>query len=250
MLLRFTGLVYKAIDYGESNEIVYVLTEKSGKMTMIARGSKKPRSRFRAVTEPFTLGEFICYRSSPSSIPTLSQAELLDANYELRMDLLKQAYASYWLEMMDKILPEGEANPYLYRLLTGAIDQLKLGKDPEILTRMIELYMLQLAGYRPVLNQCVQCRRKEGLVKFSLRWGGVLCDTCQAQDPHAMDIAPGTIHVLALLQRIPPDRLGQVRVKPETKEQMETLLHAFMEQQLEYTFKSKAILDQLRKDFS
>jgi DNA repair protein RecO (recombination protein O) len=47
-----------------------------------------------------------------------------------------------------------------------------------------------------------------------------------------------------------PDRIGKVRVKGETKDQLEQVLRAFIDEYTGIAFKSRPFLDQLRKGWS
>lgn len=212
----------------------------------MARGSKKTKSRFGAVTEPFTHAEFICYFGS--GIPNLSQADLIYSYHAIRSDLLLTAYGAYWLDLVDKLMEEKEANPPLYRLLMQALDKLEKGTDPDILTRVIELRMLHVAGIAPVLHGCAHCGKKDGRpVRFSIRRGGFLCHRCESADAEAIQLTPAVIHLLPLLDGVPVERLGKVKVKPETKAQLEQLIQHFMREHLSMEFKSAQVLNQIRK---
>ena len=59
MLNKWEGIVFRTIPYGESNKIVTLFTREAGKVTAMARGAKKPRSKLAAVTQPFTHGSFL-----------------------------------------------------------------------------------------------------------------------------------------------------------------------------------------------
>lgn len=215
----------------------------------MARGSKKTKSRFGAVTEPFTHAQFICFAGS--GLPNLSQADLIHSHHAIRSDLLLTAYGAYWLDLVDKLMEEKEANPPLYRLLVSALGKLEQGTDPEILTRVIELRMLRISGVSPVLHGCAHCGDHESRpVRFSVRRGGFLCERCEMADPEAMPISPAVIRLLPLLDGVPVERLGQVNVKPETKGQLEQLIHAFMREHVSMELKSAQVLEQIRQTWN
>jgi DNA repair protein RecO (recombination protein O) len=246
MLKKVEGIVLKARDYGESHQILTVLTEYQGKVAMMARGSKKTKSRFSAVTEPFTQAHFVFF-SSGSGIATLSQADLIHSHHVLRSDLLLTAYGAYWLDLIDKCTEEREPHPPLYRLLASALHRLEQGTDPEILTRIVELRVMKIAGYTPVLNVCVHCRNDKRPVRFSIRQGGFLCQNCQVQDLEALPVSPACARILPVLDRLDLSRLGEVKVKPETNEQLEKMIRSFMQEYLPIQSKTWALLEQIRK---
>ncbi|WP_124727818.1 DNA repair protein RecO [Staphylospora marina] len=246
MLSKFDGLILKARDYGESHQILTLLTEHQGKKAVMARGSKKTRSRFGAVTEPFTVGTFVAY--GYSGMPTLTQADLIRSHHRIRSDLVLTAYGSYWLEMADRLTDEGEPVPGLYRLLLAALDRLESGTDPEIISRILELRFLALAGSAPVLEHCVQCRNSRTPARFSVRLGGFLCGECKEADPGSFEVSEAVAKILPLLAKVNPSRLGDVRVKPATNRHLEQIVQAFMAEHLPFGFKSLHVLKQLRPD--
>ena len=148
---------------------------------------------------------------------TLSQGELISSHHGLRSDLLLTATAAYLVELLDRMTEEKDPSPALYRLLSSTLDQLEEGTDPEILSRIFELKVLEAAGYRPVLDKCAFCGSRDRPVRFSVRQGGFLCSDCLHRDPHTLPLSETAARLLRLLQRITPDRIGEVRVKEETK---------------------------------
>ncbi|MEW9031557.1 MAG: DNA repair protein RecO [Planifilum fimeticola] len=249
MLIKTEGIVIRTRDYGESHKVVVLFTAERGKLPVMARGAKKPRSRLGAVTQLFTRGQYLCFLGG-SGMGTLSQGELLSSHHAIRSDLLLTATAAYLVELLDRLTEEMDPLPALYRLLSSTLDQLEEGTDPDILARIFELRVLEAAGYRPVLDKCTFCGSRDRPVRFSVRQGGFLCSDCLHRDPHTLPLSENAVRILRLLQRMTPERLGEVRVKEETKAQLERVLRAFIDEYTGIAFKSRPFLDQLRKDWS
>ncbi|SFS81975.1 DNA repair protein RecO [Marininema halotolerans] len=247
MLTKIEGVVLRTRDYGESNKIVTIFSREQGKFAAMARGAKKPKSRLGAATQPFTLGFFLCFSSS--GMATLSQAEIIESNIHVRSDLLHTAYAAYWVEYLDKLTEEKVPAPFLFDLLLSMLNWLEQGLDPEILSRIFELKVLETAGYRPRLDGCVNCWRTEGPLAFSVSMGGILCHHCFNRDPQRIPITPAAAHVLKQLQRVTPDRLGQVNVKKETLLILEQVMRRFNDEYTGLFLKSRNFLDQLKRDW-
>lgn len=248
MLNKYEGIVLKARDYGESHQILTVYTKHQGKVSFMAKGSKKTKSRFGAVTEPFTQAHFVSFGNG--NIATLSQADLISSHHLLRSDLLLTAYGAYWLELIDKITEEKEANPFLYDLLSTLLARLEQKTDPDILTFILELRVLRTAGYTPVLNRCVSCHSNQRPVRFSIRQGGFLCEDCQEKDKDGILVSEASVRILRILQQVDPRRLGKIDVKPETKKQIEKIIRGFVEEYLPVRLKSLQLLEQFKKTWA
>lgn len=246
MLEKLEGIVIRTRDYGESNKVVILFTRERGKMSAMARGAKKPKSPLAAATQPFTLGQYLCYTGS--GMATLSQADLLESHHHLRSDLLLASYAAYWTELLDKLSGEKEPDPRTYDWLLQVLHMLEEGVDPETLSRIFELKVLESAGYRPRLDGCVQCGNTNLPVKFSVRQGGLLCGVCSHGDTKAFSLSPSAARILKTLQRMTPERLGKIQVKEETRQQMERVLRSFIDEYTDLRLRSRTFLDRLKKD--
>ncbi len=244
MIIRLQGIVLKNKTYGESDQLLYVFTQERGKLTIVVRGSKRPRSRFGAVTEPFTNASFVCYQHSLSSMPSLSQADIIEHHQNVRADLLLTAYGAYWLELVDRVVVEKEPQVALYAQLAVLLKQLNQGKDPEILTRLLELAVLKTAGYQPVFTHCVQCRSTDHLYSFSVSQGGFLCVNCST--PDAIPISSAAAHYLRILNELSAEQLGAVNIKQKTKQELEMILHQYIDAHIEPHSKARVILQQLK----
>jgi DNA repair protein RecO (recombination protein O) len=246
MLQRTEGIVIRSLDYGESHKIVSLLTDRLGKISVMARGAKKVNSRLAAVTQPFTYGDYVIYRGA-GSMGTLNQGETIDSHRTLREDLYKAAYSSYIAEMTGRLLPENEPSGMMFEQLKAALSSVATGKDAEVIIAIMEMKMLALSGYLPQLDVCVSCESDQGEMKLSVLQGGILCPRCRAKDPSALAISPAGLRLLRLFQRVDLRRLGSVEVKPETKAELKQAMRAFMDVHLDAKWKSRDFLDQLGK---
>ncbi|CAM5258234.1 DNA repair protein RecO OS=Lysinibacillus sphaericus OX=1421 GN=recO PE=3 SV=1 [Lysinibacillus sphaericus] len=130
--------------YGESNKIVTLLTREAGKVATMARGAKKPSSRLSAVTQPFTYGMFMVQHHT--GMGTLQQGEHLNSMRHIREDIIATAYASYIMELVERVVEEGKAEPFAFEVLLQALQAIEDGYDPEAITLFVEWKMLLLYG--------------------------------------------------------------------------------------------------------
>ena len=62
--LRSDALVLRSRDWREADRLVTLLTCDAGKITVLARGVKKSKSKFAALVEPLTLGRYLLRREN------------------------------------------------------------------------------------------------------------------------------------------------------------------------------------------
>lgn len=173
------ALVLGAMDYGEADRIVTLFTLEHGKVKGIARGAKKSVRRFGSAFEPFArLKTEIVLKEGLSVI---RQADIVTVFPRIREDLLKIGYGGYACELADVMLPEGMANPRLFRLLSSYLEQLDSSPANPSDRRFFEMNLLNVLGYCPSLEQCVACGKvldNEGRAYHWTCHDGLLCSRC------------------------------------------------------------------------
>ncbi|TMW74125.1 DNA repair protein RecO [Alteribacter natronophilus] len=245
MLQKAEGIVIRTNDYGETNKIVTLFTREHGKLALMARGAKRPKSRFASSAQLFIYGIFI-YRQS-SGIGTLNQADITDSFRTVRSDLMLTSYGAYMVEITDRLMEDRQRNPFLFELLYQLLHRMNEGEDAEVLVRIFETKMLQTAGIAPMLDACVNCGRQDGSFAFSIREAGILCGQCFDIDPYRVAASPGTLKLLRLFHHLDVKRLGNISVKEETKKQLKNILHLYYDEYSGLRLKSRRFLEQMEK---
>lgn len=245
MLHRTEGIVIRSMDYGEGHKIVSLYTQTSGKMSLMVRGAKKLKSRHSAIVQLFTHGDFVVYKGS--GMGNLNHGEIIHSYMGIREDLHKAAYASYMVELVDRVCSDGEPNGTLYDQILAGLTAIEQGKDPAVVLHIMELKMLALSGYYPQLEECVLCGKDSPAFSLSAGQGGLLCSSCKAADPSALLLSPTVLRLLRLFQRVDLRRLGTADIKPETRNQLRSVLRTFMDTHMDVRWKSRNFLDQMEK---
>ena len=109
-LYRDQGVVLRTIKLGETDRIVTVLTQGHGKIRAVAKGVRKPGSRFGARLEPTSHVAFQCYRGR-GDLDVVTQVETIDANRALREHYGCLTHAVSMLEAVDQVAQEREPQP-------------------------------------------------------------------------------------------------------------------------------------------
>ena len=243
MLQKCEGIVLRTTDYGETNKIVTLYTREWGKIGVMARGAKKPKSRLSAITQPFTYGFFLLQNGR--GLGNMQQGEIITPLRAIKEDIFLTAYASYVVELTDKSTDEKKTNPFIFELLYQTLTYLNEGYDPEILKNIYEMKMLPVLGLYPILNQCAICGDKEGLFSFSIREGGIICNRCLTKDPYHLKISSATIKLLRIFYFFDLNRLGNISVKAETKAELKKVIDTYYNEYSGLYLKTKKFIEQL-----
>ncbi len=183
------AVVVRTRAFGESDKIVTFLTRDLGKIAGIAKGARRSKRRFVNVLEPFTHVDVTLRLRPGSDLAFVNACVLRDAPISLARDLMKFAYASYVLELTDRMVREREAGPDTYELVRDAIALVENGEaengaaETGVL-RAFELHLLRLTGYEPELAHCRRCATSiaSGTTMYvHPARGGVLCVRCRGE---------------------------------------------------------------------
>jgi DNA repair protein RecO (recombination protein O) len=174
-LYRDQGVVLRTMKLGESDKIITFMTQMNGKVRGVAKGVRRPGSRFGARLEPATHVALQCYRGRELDVVT--QVETIDANRALREHYGCLTHAVSMLEAVDQVAQERERNVALYRMLVGALRTLASDPSP-VVSAAFFWKLLSLEGFHPVLDVCARCGAEGPFVAFDLEDGGVLCAGC------------------------------------------------------------------------
>ncbi len=247
-------------DIGEADRILTLFTPGQGKVRVVAKGIRKPRSRKAGHLELFTRSRLLL--AAGRDLDIVTQAEGVDAHRPLREDLLRSAYAAYMVELLDRFTPDEEENPELYDLLRQGLVWASEAGDLALAARYYELHLLGLAGYQPQLQRCVVCGTP--LVPedqfFSAVDGGVVCARCggagtpangpQSGRSERAGLQPLSLNGLKLLRYIqnnPYATVAALNVGARVQAEVEYLLARYITVILERQLKSSEFLKLIRR---
>ena len=229
-LAKSQAVVLRVRRMGETSKLVTLYTEDFGKVKVVAKGARKPKSKFGAALELMTEIQVVFYLRDDRELQTLSDCDVTRAHPGLLSVLQRLSFGSAVCELIDRLTIEGEGgNRRLYRCLAGVLVGLEEVSAPqtEALFWYFQLRMAESLGYRPELGHCVDCLSAlEGRsLWFSPALGGGLCRSCGraasgeyangngmvgdgdgsaygAQPTHAFRVDGDNIRFLAGLQRL------------------------------------------------
>lgn len=236
-LYRDQGVVLRTIKLGETDRIVTILTQGHGKIRAVAKGVRKPGSRFGARLEPTSHVALQIYRGRELDIVT--QTETIDSNRALREHYGCLTHSVSMLEATDQVAQERETNPALYRMLVGALRTLAENPNP-LVSAAFFWKLLSLEGFHPMLDMCARCGDESGpFTTFDLDEGGVLCETCGRFTGRR--IQPDT---LQMVRQILGGEMRTALAEPPSATTVETerLALTSLEHHLERRLRSAALL--------
>ncbi|WP_102400162.1 DNA repair protein RecO [Haloimpatiens massiliensis] len=240
------AIILKTQDYKENDKIIWLFTEKIGKISAIAKGAKKNKSKFLSSTLPFCFGEFVIYRGK--SMYLINEVQIIHSFGEFLNDLEMLTYASYLNELIDIALLEEESNRELFRQVVTAyyLMKNKVG-DVEILVRAFEIKLLSFTGYGLNFQNCCICGKKissSNYINFS--YGGGVCSECNKQN--GVTLTNTAYNVLKILSNFPLEKVHRVSVKEDTKKELYKILYGFILENYQKAPKSLNMLNVFKEE--
>jgi DNA repair protein RecO (recombination protein O) len=117
------GIVISRKNYGEADRVLLIFSKHYGKMFLLAKGVRKPKSRKRGHIEIFSQVKYSFTKNDHFVL--MNEAELIDSYDEIRISLQKTSLAYYFIEIIGKILQEDERQELLYQILITYLNLLK-----------------------------------------------------------------------------------------------------------------------------
>jgi len=179
--LKTEGIVLRSLRYGEADRILHLYTPDRGRVSAIAKGVRRARSRFGGRLEPFFRLSLVLYEGR-SDLLTVTSAETLAAHPRLREHAAGLDGAARACEAVARVFDDGDPHPGVYHLLANQLGL--LDRDPGRAGRAnslaFRLKLLLAAGFAPQLAGCASCGERDHLAGFSGAAGGVVCTACEA----------------------------------------------------------------------
>ncbi len=228
------ALILRTYKLGEVDRIVVFLTRDRGKKRGVAKGARRPRSRFAAALEPLTEARVAYFEKERRELVGLNYVETVRSPLELTLgpapgprkggpyvretarlvDPEALGYVGYFAELLDEWAQEADADDRLYRLGASMLGALAAGAPVEPLARYFEYWLLRLQGVYPEAR-------------------GTLSD--------------GAVAFLAASRSVTPQQVGDVAVPRGVLKELENVHRALIAMHLEKTLKSDRVLRDLRR---
>ncbi len=229
---RTRAVVLKREPYREDDSLVTVYSEERGKLTLLARGTKKIRSKLAAHLEPFCLLEAMVVRGR--GFDYLGSAASVDCFARIKSDYEKTAAAGSAIRTFNGLIKEGEGDRKIFELLneflTGLAEQ--RAENAGLISAAFLLKFLVLLGYAPELYCCAICKKKiePGGNSFSFSAQSVVCRDCNANGP-SVAADDETVKLLRLMIEQDFPTLDKVSAAPVSRQAAQTLVSRLVDYQ-------------------
>lgn len=233
MIVRTDAVILRAFDYGETSRIVTAFTRLHGVIGVMAKGARRPTSRFGATLQPTAYVQLVYYYKAERGLQTLKEATHLQrfaalTTVEPTPEGLDRVTSGLRIvELVRALLQEGDANPPLFGLLVQTLAW--LDATPTNAANALPWFQLRLAahlGFTPDVH-------REDVEGLSDDGGSLLLDTGTIAPAGFLGRASAkasraTLRAFAVLARTDLATAGRMRLAPDVRAEVETLVDAYL----------------------
>jgi DNA repair protein RecO (recombination protein O) len=183
--LKTEAVVLRSLRYGEADRILHLYTPHRGRMSAIAKGVRRTRSRFGGRLEPYFRLHMGLYEGR-SELLTVTSADTINGHPRLREDAAALDSAARACDAVGRLFDTPEPHPGVFALLCNELALLDAGVGggrshaTHANQLAFRLKLLLAAGLAPQLAACASCGEADHLSAFSGAAGGVVCSACEA----------------------------------------------------------------------
>jgi len=153
MLITTTGIILRKIDYQNSSVIATVLTRKNGKIALLAKAAKKPRSQFSGKLHVGNIVEVVYYFKESRSVQIIKEISYAEKTFENQRQLEKVALTMMTAELVNQLVHEGESNePVLIFLKNFLVWLNQTSLNPKYIFAYNQIKLADLMGIGLSLN--------------------------------------------------------------------------------------------------
>lgn len=187
------AIILSRTDYGEADRIITVLTPAYGKLTLLARGVRRVKSKLAGGIELFSVSE-ITFIKGRGEVGTLVSTRLLKHSGKIITNLDRTMLGYDLIKQLHKAT-EAETEEDYFELLKSAFEALD---DPDVHVQLIKLWfsmqLLRLGGHIPNLQSDTEGNKLEAEARYDFSFD----DSTFRRNPYAGRFTANHIKFLRL----------------------------------------------------
>lgn len=180
-IVKTKAIVLNKINFGDTSRIAIFFTEDFGKLPIIIKGARSPKSKIGFIVDTLNFVEIVFYKKETREIQLSSQIELIKYFSKIRDDYEKLIYSNAIIELLNTLIMENEPHKLLFKGTVKILDLINdSSENPKFLFLKYFLFLLKEIGYDIQTEICNSCGKKivnndDAAFNFE---AGVLCKKC------------------------------------------------------------------------
>ena len=239
------AIVLRTVNYSETSVIATVFSKTHGKIALMAKGARKPKSPFFAQFEPMNSLQIDFFFKENRNIQTLKNSNFSSKSETIRQNFDTLNYGIAIVDILDKVLHDTHEEPIIFKLTSRVLEF--LGKRNTDNTPLFHFFLIQFSiyiGFMPSLKSCNICDVKLSDATFDEHSGELICKSCSSNQ--GIHISSKTIELLQLLVNTNIENLNDINYHPKKLAETGLFLQQYLRFHLENIkfVKSLKLLDE------
>jgi DNA repair protein RecO (recombination protein O) len=208
--LETDALVIQRFAFGETSQVVHLLTEDRGRVVVLAKGAWRDKNSFEGPLDLLVKGRVVISLVDGRELGLLTQRKI-ETNYPaLRRDGRRFLAASRLLARVVRFELVGHGGGETFRLFDRALQAAETLAPArlELLRLSFDLRFARQHGIEPVLRQCVRCGTPRSLARYVAADGGAICGECRRGADEGSPLDGATVRLLLELGDHPLQRIA------------------------------------------
>lgn len=227
MITESEGIVFRQTKISGGRRMVSVFTKKYGKISAGTNLTERSKGKQALALRPFTHGTYEFFKRG--DYYNINGADTLHSYYRIGEDVDKYMNASFALEFVDRITPEGQPSPGVFNLTCDLLKELEMRSGRHrTLTAAFIVKLLRQTGVFPETERCVVCGEdayaEGGKTALSIPAGGIVCPAHRGNDTLIYNIDFGIIDILNYFNSHPLESLRKIALDEETAEKIRAMM--------------------------
>ena len=207
-----------------------------GKISCVAKGARRPKSALLAGTQMFCFAEYLMYKGTNTY--HINSVEPIEVFYNIRTDLDKLKYAVHINKIIQDVTHENQNCFSILQLLLNTLYVIsETDKNLDLVLSIFKMRLASIIGFRPKIEECINCDEKENLQYFSLKDNGLKCKICGKQDKSSISITKSTLNAIKYTITAPPKKLFSFEIKDESLEEFKIIAKLYFNEKMEKEYK-------------
>ena len=181
-------------------------------------------------------GEYVLYKMG--DMYSINSCETIELFYNIRIDLDKLKYAVAITKIIQDITTE---NQNTYKVLQLYLNTLYViantDKELDLVYSIFQIRLLAIIGFRPNIDSCRTCGKKDNLYYFSIKDNSLKCLSCAKQDTGAIKLSETAKDALIYIIKADAKKIYSFHITEEAKEDLKLVAKVYLTEKLEREYR-------------
>ena len=230
--IKVNGIIIAENNSNDFDKMITMLTPNLGKIGCSARGARRTKSQLLSGTQFLCFGEYMLFKGN--DIYSINSCETIEMFYNIRTDLDKLFYASHITKIINDVTTENQNSYNILKLFLNTLYAIsETDKDLDFLISVFKMRLMKILGFRPNVDECTNCQKKENLNFFSFKDNGFKCENCAKQDSSCFAISEATRNAIIYSIKADSKKIFSFNLSEKSMREFEIVSRLYLNEKLE-----------------